>query len=151
MNKTLEKRSLKLTKRKAVSPVLATLMMIIVAVAAALVTYAWVMGYTTFITGKASQGIMIQSVCKSGQEIQIYVQNVGDGTVELSSLYINSAKKGDAAFYVNEIVEATLPKGQTSKVTSTWQPEYPSPNTVKIKIVCADGTFTEVSLNNIIP
>ena len=145
MNKILEKRSLKLTKRKAVSPVLATLMMIIVAVAAALVTYAWVMGYTTFITGKASQGIMIQSVGHSGSDIAIYVQNVGDGTVTLSNLYINNvqmtATGGTLPF--------TLTKGGTQPVTSAWKTEYGSPNTVKIKIVCLDGTFTEVSLNNI--
>lgn len=149
MNKILEKRSLKLTKRKAVSPVLATLMMIIVAVAAALVTYAWVMGYTTFITGKASQGIMIQSVghdTTSPGKIVIYVQNVGDGTVTLSSLYINNILMADTGFIP---ADPNLLKEHTSTVTSVWKTEYGSPNTVKIKIVCADGTFTEVSLNNI--
>jgi len=140
----LEKRSLKLTKRKAVSPVLATLMMIIVAVAAALVTYAWVMGYTTFITGKASQGIMIQSVGHQAGNIEIYVQNVGDGTVTLSSLYINNI-----LFTNSTISKNPLPKTETATVTNLWKPWYGSPNTVKIKIVCADGTFTEVSLNNI--
>jgi hypothetical protein len=96
---------------------------------------------------------MIQSVGKDGTSIAIYVQNVGDGTVELSSLYINSAKINEAQFFVGGLPEATLPKGQTAKVTGTWlaDDKYLSPNTVKIKIVCADGTFTEVSLNNIIP
>ena len=55
------KRTLK-RKAKAISPILAVLMMIVVAVAAGLVTYAWVMGYLSFTTDKAGRGIQIQSL-----------------------------------------------------------------------------------------
>jgi flagellin-like protein len=47
---------------KAVSPVISVLLMIVVAVAASLVTYAWVMGYLGFTTNKVGKAIMIQSV-----------------------------------------------------------------------------------------
>ena len=47
---------------KAVSTVLATLLMIAVAVAASLVAYAWVMGYIGGTTGKVGKAIQIQSV-----------------------------------------------------------------------------------------
>ncbi len=47
---------------KAISPVIATLLMIAIAVVASLVTYAWVMGYMGFTTDKTGKAIQIQSV-----------------------------------------------------------------------------------------
>ena len=47
---------------KAISPVIATLLMIAIAVVASLVTYAWVMGYMNFTTEKTGKAIQIQSV-----------------------------------------------------------------------------------------
>jgi flagellin-like protein len=60
---------------KAVSPVISVLLMIVVAVAASLVTYAWVMGYMGFTTNKVGKAIMIQAVAQDGT---VSVQNVGD-------------------------------------------------------------------------
>jgi FlaG/FlaF family flagellin (archaellin) len=78
---------------KAISPVLAVLMMIAVAIAGSLVVYAWVMGYIGLSTERSGQAIMIQSIANDGDNLLVYVQNVGEGMVqidELSSLYINS-------------------------------------------------------------
>ena len=47
---------------RAISPVIATLLMIAIAVVASLVTYAWVMGYMNFTTEKTGKAIQIQSV-----------------------------------------------------------------------------------------
>ena len=47
---------------RAISPVIATLLMIAIAVVASLVTYAWVMGYMSFTTNKTGLAIQIQSV-----------------------------------------------------------------------------------------
>jgi len=77
---------------KAISPVLAVLMMIAVAIAGSLVVYAWVMGYIGLSTERSGQAIMIQSIANDGTDLLVYVQNVGEGMVqidELSSLYIN--------------------------------------------------------------
>ena len=65
---------------RAISPVIATLLMIAIAVVASLVTYAWVMGYMSFQTNKTGLAIQIQSVSQTGT---VYVQNVGDGVVKL--------------------------------------------------------------------
>ncbi len=51
---------------RAISPVIATLLMIAIAVVASLVTYAWVMGYMNFTTEKTGKAIQIQSVSDSG-------------------------------------------------------------------------------------
>ena len=67
---------------RAISPVIATLLMIAIAVVASLVTYAWVMGYMNFQTEKTGKAIQIQSVVKfnniATDKLTIYVQNVGD-------------------------------------------------------------------------
>ena len=68
---------------RAISPVIATLLMIAIAVVASLVAYAWVMGYMGFTTDKAGKAIQIQSVEQLGA---VYVQNVGDGTVTLQDI-----------------------------------------------------------------
>ena len=55
-NTTKFKRSI-----KAISPVIATLLMIAIAVVASLVVYAWVTGYMGNTTSKAGKAIQIQS------------------------------------------------------------------------------------------
>ena len=47
---------------RAISPVIAVLLMIAIAVVAALVAYAWIMGYMSGTTAKAGNAIQIQSI-----------------------------------------------------------------------------------------
>ena len=79
---------------KAISPVLAVLMMIAVAIAGSLVVYAWVMGYIGFSTERSGQAIMIQSIANDATDtdLLVFVQNIGEGVVQLeesSCLYVN--------------------------------------------------------------
>ncbi len=79
---------------RAISPVIATLLMIAIAVVASLVTYAWVMGYMSFQTEKTGKAIQIQSVANNtstGHTLTLYVQNVGDSPVTFTaqSVFIN--------------------------------------------------------------
>ena len=81
---------------RAISPVIATLLMIAIAVVASLVTYAWVMGYMNFTTEKTGKAIQIQSVSYDSTQNQftVYVQNVGDSPVQFgttNSIFINGA------------------------------------------------------------
>jgi flagellin-like protein len=82
---------------RAISPVIATLLMIAIAVVASLVVYAWVTGYIGGTTVKASNSMLIQSVSHTaGGYVVIYVQNVGQGTIQLKqsqSTYVNSVLK----------------------------------------------------------
>ncbi|MGD9131810.1 MAG: hypothetical protein PVH73_09605 [Candidatus Bathyarchaeota archaeon] len=78
---------------KAISPVLAVLMMIAVAIGGSLVVYAWVMGYIGLSTERSGQAIMIQNIANDGNNLLVYVQNVGEGMVQIEesgSLYVNS-------------------------------------------------------------
>ena len=88
-NTTKFKRSI-----KAISPVIATLLMIAIAVVASLVVYAWVTGYIGGTTSTAGKAIQIQSASRNSDTgvLTVYVQNVGQGPVEFKSgesVYVN--------------------------------------------------------------
>ena len=126
--------------KKAVSPVLSVLLMIAVAVAASLVTYAWVMGYLGNTTSKVGKAIQIQSMANVTTTLTIYVQNVGDGAVTLDSVYVNGILNSTAA-----IAPKTLQKGETATVKTSFPAGFDSPDPVKVKVVCEDGTFIEAT------
>jgi flagellin-like protein len=125
---------------KAVSPVISVLLMIAVAVAASLVTYAWVMGYLGFTTNKVGKAIQIQSIARSGTDVTVFVQNVGDSDVVLSSIYVNGTLySGTNAIPVGGtplLATATATIGPLSSVSSTGQQ-------ITIKVVTTDGTSAE--------
>lgn len=122
--------------KKAISPVLAVLLMIAVAVAAALITYAWVMTYLESTTSRAGHAIQIQSVSFDVGSVKIYAQNVGDGTIIITDVYLDGA-------YVNAtfLDEGTTLEGATNTITYLGG-TFESGQEVQVKVVCDDGTFT---------
>jgi flagellin-like protein len=124
---------------RAISPVIATLLMIAIAVVASLVTYAWVMGYMSFTTEKTGKAIQIQSVTAD----KIYVQNVGDSPVSFGA--------ENAVFVDGAAVGYTLPsttsliKGETATITlDTADVLTASTTAYTIKVTTLDGTFSQV-------
>ncbi len=115
---------------------LAVLLMIAVAVAAALITYAWVMTYLESTTSRAGHAIQIQSVAFSadGSTATVYAQNVGDGTIVLKTAYL------DGALATATFAPSTLGEGLTSEIEV--EGVYVSGGEYKFKIVGDDGTFT---------
>jgi len=129
---------------KAISPVLAVLMMIAVAIAGSLVTYAWVMGYIGFSTEKAGKAIMIQSVANinNNTDLVVYVQNVGEGVVELdpeSSLYVNGELKNCTI-----TPDVLVGKGDTATLFLANGAAGPGEK-FTVKVTTLMGTFTEKS------
>jgi len=120
---------------RAISPVVATLLMIAIAVIAAIVVYAWVTGYMGNTTSKAGNAILIQSLTTDqDSNLVAYVQNVGQGDVVIDSGYVN----GDLAA---QSLSISLPKEATAAVTTTYL--VTSDDSLTIKIVATDGTFTQ--------
>lgn len=75
---------------KGITPILATLLLIVIAVAAIVVTYAWVMVY---IHGAGQQaGVILRkeasNLWKPGS-ITIYVKNIGTSDAEINKVFIN--------------------------------------------------------------
>jgi flagellin-like protein len=143
-NTTKFKRSI-----KAISPVIATLLMIAIAVVASLVVYAWVMGYMGTTTTKAGRAIQIQSYAPTPAtnptNLLVYVQNVGQGDVQLSqtqSVYIDSN-----LVPISNPNTATIPipVGQTVELTVPLPTGYQTGDKLEIKVTTTDGTFMTAS------
>jgi FlaG/FlaF family flagellin (archaellin) len=139
----------KLRRRvRAISPVLAVLMMIVIAVAGSLVTYAWVMGYLSFTTAKAGRAIQIQSIAnaENDADLVVYVQNVGEGTVTLDPtgaalVYVNG---GLLPCTVNPPADGLLLEGATATILVPGAAGGPGEQ-VRVKVVSMGGTFTEAA------
>lgn len=136
---------------RAISPVIATLLMIAIAVVASLVTYAWVMGYMNFTTEKTGKAIQIQSISNSttgtaaNDYLIIYVQNVGDSPVTFNaqSVFVNGGM-------VNSNATATLAAGSTNAIKAIYSPgtatyTIPVAFTVDLKVTSTDGTFSSMT------
>ena len=128
--------------KKAVSDVIAVLLMIAIAVAASLIAYAWVMGYLGGTTSTVGKAIQIQSIANDTNKLAVYVQNVGDGPVTIQNLYVNGVL--DATF--TNSTSLTLQKSATVALwASAWPNGFKSTDTVDVKVVCAGGTFIEAT------
>ena len=104
----------------AISPVLAVLMMIAVAIAGSLLVYAWLMGYIGVPAERAGEAIMISSVANdpADADLLVYVRNVGEEAVQFDEdecLYVGGilAPCTISGVTVSDTL-ATLPKGETA-------------------------------------
>jgi VCBS repeat-containing protein len=128
---------------KAISPVISVLLMIAIAVVASLVVYAWIMGYIGGTTTKTGQAIQIQSyaVSPDGTTLYVYVQNVGQGTVNFdpsACVYVNNEGKSAS------IGSNSLNAGYTATLTITGL-SLDVTKSVSIKVVTSGGTYMEAS------
>ena len=142
---------------RAISPVIATLLMIAIAVVASLVTYAWVMGYMNFTTAKTGKAIQIQSMSNNtvvnvpgisapnnvGYLI-VYVQNVGDSPVNVNaqSVFVNNL-----LVPTNVTSSTTIPAQSTMTIGTGYSLATSGTQTanVNVKVTTEDGTFSQVS------
>ena len=129
---------------RAISPIIAVLLMIAIAVVASLVVYAWVMGYIGANTARAGQALQIQSYAvdpAGSKDLMVYIQNIGQSPVTLSpsnSVYVNSAIQ---SFVGGQI---TLAPGMTAALNVTYTSWTPG-NLITIKVVTSGGAFAQVT------
>jgi flagellin-like protein len=83
-----------LKSKKAISPILATLLLIVIAVAAIVVTYAWVMTYIGTAGNQASVILYEENINwnSTGQMTYITVGNSGTGNTKIVRLYVGTAQ-----------------------------------------------------------
>ena len=151
-NKKMNFRKIRKFRRnvKAISPIIATLLLIAIAVVAALVTYAWVMGYIGFQTSNAGKSVQITSVSDNlgatPNQIIVYVQNTGSAG---STVYFNAASG-----YINGTLWTTadgtfpvLGSGSTATLTLTNAavPTLTSGEQVTVKITTTSGTYSQLT------
>ena len=121
----------------AISPVIATLLIIVIVVVASLVVFAWVSGYIGFQTSKTGQAIEISSVALTSDGLHVYVQNVGQSVVTLGAVYVNDEREDftpDPNYSTN-----VLPQGNTANILV--EGSYVDSAKLNIKVTTTDGTF----------
>lgn len=83
-----------LKSKKGISPILATLLLIVIAVAAVIVTYAWVMTFTTSQTQQAGAILSVENIYfnSSGTEtIAITLRNSGSADAKIADVYAGTS------------------------------------------------------------
>jgi flagellin-like protein len=81
-----------LKSKKGISPILATLLLIVIAVAAVIVTYAWVMTFTGTQTQNA--GVMLSKEDVSwptASSIRVVIKNIGVSDVRITGVYLGTS------------------------------------------------------------
>ena len=125
--------------KKGVSPVIAVLLLIVIAVAAAVLTYLWVLGYigTVQSTGGTEQlqkRIKIEGVNTVNNTV--YVRNIGDIKVTIDAVYVLNATGVIAS---NTSIEQEIDPGNVQEISLpsvTWE----SGKTYIVKTVTETGT-----------
>jgi len=82
--------------RKAISPILATLLLVVIAVAAIVVTYAWVMTYMNNAGRQAGvilykANVNFYNNASDGKEIDVDIGNSGTSDTQIKSLYVGTS------------------------------------------------------------
>jgi len=78
--------------RKAISPILATLLLIVIAVAAIVVTYAWIMTYMSSAGHQAGVMLTKDAVAwPSSNSIKLYIRNTGTSDAIISAIYVGTS------------------------------------------------------------
>lgn len=129
---------------RAISPVIATLLMIAIAVVASLVVYAWVSGYMNFQTDKTGKSVVIQATnIAADGKLNVYVQNVGQGVATISTVYINGTLSANVVYDPSSIIN----EESTTLLTVTPTTPYVSTDNMAIKVVTDDGTYMTYTRN----
>jgi len=117
-----------LKSKEGISPILATLLLIVIAVAAVIVTYAWVMTFTSSQTGQAGVILRKDSVAwnSTAGTITLYISNTGTSDATISAVYLGTSStdrpKQTSVTYdpTSKLVEKDGGSVLTITITYSW-------------------------------
>ena len=118
-----------LKSKKGISPILATLLLIVIAVAAVIVTYAWVMTFTSSQTQQAGAILNLENVYFNStgtKSIQIVLRNSGTADAKIVEMYIGTTsttylKQTSVAYNPSTQIVSANGGSITISVTYDWQ------------------------------
>ena len=117
-----------MSHRKAISPVIATLLLILITIAASILVYIWITGYTTSATAteatQLKERIKVDAVGAKRANatedcydvISIFVKNIGKVRTNVSSIYIYD-NKGEVVVSATNISKGGINVGSTANFT----------------------------------
>lgn len=139
-----------LNSKKAISPILATLLLIVIAVAAIVVTYAWITTYMGSATSQAGVLLYKENVRFSTGKTEITVGNSGTENTHIVRVYL-----GDSSGNMTDVTgdtdipssgtpltagdKATITVNWPNDIDSAWQPG----DNYYFRIVPNPGQFLE--------
>ena len=131
-----------MTNNRGVSPVIATILLILIAVAAGVVVYTYAIGWlgTSSTQADVTQSriqIDLASYNATSQTVTVYYRNTGDNTATISMIYIMEGSQVKRS----ETINVDLPPNETTN--STFDVGQLTPRTYNAKIVAEDGATHE--------
>jgi flagellin-like protein len=118
-----------LKSRKGISPILATLLLIVIAVAAIIVTYAWVMTYMGTQTNQAGALINYENLRWYGtptdtanNRTDIVIVNIGTSTVKIVRVYMGTSEDNPVEV-TSECIQgigSTISPQEKATITIAW-------------------------------
>jgi flagellin-like protein len=139
------------SRRKAISPIIATLILIVITVVAGIMLYGFVSGFMANLgTSRAIAPISIASasVNSSGDYATIVVSNLGTTPVTIAQVNLLNPSTNSLIASSTSPSPTTIPGGQTVTITaSSFSPasgSMPSPGTtVLVQVVTSTGSYAE--------
>jgi flagellin-like protein len=144
-----------LKSRKAISPILATLLLVVIAVAAIVVTYAWIMNYMGSTTQQAEVRLYKENVRFYGtptdaarNRTEITVGNQGTGNTQIVRVYLGNSSESMMDITSNVTISSGgLNAGSTTTITVNWPnavaTSWAAGNTYYLRIVPNPGQYLE--------
>ena len=116
-----------LRSKKAISPILATLLLIVIAVAAIVVTYAWIITYMGSTTQQASvilynENVKFYTVGTSNNQTDLVIGNSGTGDTQIVRLYLGTSANNltDITASVYDGLNKAFNAGSTVTLKLNW-------------------------------
>ena len=141
------------SNRKGISPVVATLLLIAIAVAAAIVSYSWIMSMIKTQSSSAQTGIRLEIVkftnataANQNDAINFTIRNVGSVATKIETIYVTS---GDTTYSQDDFPASSIAIGKTIEMTFNGTQALP-PNFLwehsepyDVKVVTSNGFTVE--------
>ena len=128
--------------KKGISPILATLLLIVIAVSAVIVTYAWVMTFTGSTTSQAGAILTPENIRfynSGGDKVEIVIRNSGTGSAKVAEVY-----RGTSSSDLQQVSSVTyspnsqiVTEGESLKITFNYN--WDSGTRYYFKVVTEEG------------
>jgi len=141
-------------RRRGISPVIAVLLLIVIAVAAAVLTYVWLTGYLTSQFGSVQttqlgEQLKIEAAKLDAEgTYEAYVRNIGDTDVTIDTVYLLASDGSLLAVDDNpEVGSSPITPGSVTEVSGRFNDATISAGeTYFLKIVTSTGTEVSVEV-----
>ncbi len=128
--------------KKGISPILATLLLIVIAVSAVIVTYAWVMTFTGSTTNQAGAILTPENIrfYTSGQDkVEIVIRNSGTASAKVEEVYSGtlSSDLQQVSSVIYSPTSQIVSEGESLKIT--FNNDWDSGTRYYFKVVTKEG------------